>query len=447
MTATAKRERFVSRAPKLGFVPAFDGTRGIGICMVLYEHALADSVLGIYSFGPIVDLFFVLSGFLIVTLLLQEDRANGSIALRKFYYRRGLRLLPSVWLYLLVFIGLTAVFAREYLGEVLKDAAAAFFYVYNLFYPPGTTIFRPDIVAQRSMSQLWTLSLEEQFYLIVGVVIIVCIARRWIRGLIAVCLVLSLAAQWGRATGHYGPFMIAMQRPDGLLLGASLAIVNAHWGELSERAKRWVRWAGGIGLAVATITMLSSAHLFNRLGLPYWEGYPERYDAFTADVVGPGGRTVEEYTPSDSHGGLFFIQYGHTVVIWASLFFVLAMARVKDWGVSRFLQWKPFMYVGRLSYSLYIWHGLAIMGAFALVPDSGSVAVDVVRAVVVWVLSFAFAIPVYKYVELRFQRIKLSYSAEKTAVDVSTGKEIDVATGKAVGESEPDVSQRSDKGS
>ena len=126
---------------------------------------------------------------------------------------------------------------------------------------------------------------------------------------------------------------------------------------------------------------------------------------------------------------------------------MLAMARIKDWGVSRFLQWKPFMYVGRLSYSLYIWHGLAIMGAFALVPDSGSVAVDVVRALVVWVLSFAFAIPVYKYVELRFQRIKLTYSAEKTAVDVSTGKEIDVATGEAVGESEADVSQRSDKSS
>ena len=447
MTATAKRERFVSRAPKLGFVPAFDGTRGIGICMVLYEHALADSVLGIYSFGPIVDLFFVLSGFLIVTLLLQEDRSNGAIALRKFYYRRGLRLLPSVWLYLVVFIGLTALFAREYLGEVLKDAAAAFFYVYNLFYPPGTTIFRPDIVAQRSMSQLWTLSLEEQFYLIIGIVIVVCIARRWIRALVVVAVALSLAAQWGRATGHYGPFMIAMQRPDGLLLGASLAIANAHWGELSQRARRHVRWAGGVGLTVAVLTMLSSAHLFNRLGLPYFEGYPDRYEAFSADVVGPGGRTVERYVPNESHGGLFFIQFGHTLVIWASLPFVLAMARVKDWGVSRFLQWRPFMYVGRLSYSLYIWHGLAIMFAFALVPDSGSVVVDMARAVVVWVLSFALAIPVYKYVELRFQKIKLTFSAEKTAVDVSTGKEIDVATGRVVGESAPQESERNDRSS
>ncbi|MFV0318723.1 MAG: acyltransferase family protein, partial [Microthrixaceae bacterium] len=179
-------------------------------------------------------------------------------------------------------------------------------------------------------------------------------------------------------------------------------------------------------------TMLSSAHLFERLGLPYWEGYPQLFDTYTAKVVGPGGPTTETYSPGAPHSGVFFIQYGHTVVIWASMPFVLAMARVKEWKVNSFLAWGPFRYVGRLSYSLYIWHGLGIMVAFALIPDEGSTAQLLARAVLVWIISFAAAIPVYKYVELRFQRIKLTYSAEKTAVDVVTGKEIDVATGKAV---------------
>jgi peptidoglycan/LPS O-acetylase OafA/YrhL len=430
--------RFVSRAPKLGFVPGFDGVRGLGIAVVLYEHSLADSVLGIYSFGPIVDLFFVLSGFLIVTLLLQEDRSNGTIQLRKFYMRRGLRLLPSVWLYLVTVIGLAALFAREYLGEVLKDAAAAFFYVYNLFYPPGTTIFRPDIVAQRSMSQLWTLSLEEQFYMLIGVVILVAVTRRWVRPLLVLLVGLALAAQWGRATGHYGPFLIALQRPDALLLGSALALVNAHWGDFDARARRTLKCVASFGVAIGVLTLLSSAHPFQRLGLPYWEGYPERFSEYTADVAGAGGRTLETYTPSESKPGVvYFIQFGHTIVIWAALPFVLAMARVKDWGMNSLLQWRPFMYMGRLSYSLYIWHGIGIMVAFALLPDVTEVPELLVRSMIVWITSFALAIPVYRYVELRFQRIKLGYSAERTAVDVSTGKEIDVSTGKSVDDRAP----------
>lgn len=433
-------ERFVSRAPKLGFVAGFDGIRGLGIAVVLYEHSLADSVLGIYSFGPIVDLFFVLSGFLIVSLLLQEDRSNGTIALRKFYMRRALRLLPSVWLYLVTVIGLAALFARDYLGEVLKDAAAAFFYVYNLFYPPGTTIFRPDIVAQRSMSQLWTLSLEEQFYLIIGVVILVAVARRWVKALLVVAVGLALFAQWGRASGHYGPFLIAMQRPDALLLGSSLAMVNAYWGDFDERARRTLRWIASVTVVIGAVTMVTSAHPLERLGLPYWHGYPERFAEYTADVAGTGGRTLETYTPADRRPGtIYFIQYGHTIVIWASLPVVLAMARLKDWRFNRFLQWRPFMYMGRLSYSLYIWHGIGIMVAFALLPDVTGIPMVLARSAVVWVVSFALAIPVYRYVELRFQRIKLGYSAEKTAVDVSTGKEVDVSTGEAVDHSVDDT--------
>lgn len=437
MTASGE-QRFVSRAPKLGFVAGFDGVRGLGIAVVLYEHSLADSVLGIYSFGPIVDLFFVLSGFLIVTLLLQEDRSNGTIQLRKFYMRRGLRLLPSVWLYLVTVIGLAALFAREYLGEVLKDAAAAFFYVYNLFYPPGTTIFRPDIVAQRSMSQLWTLSLEEQFYMVIGVVILVAVARRWVKPLLVVTVALALAAQWGRATGHYGPFLIALQRPDALLLGSALALVNAHWGDFDARARRALKWVASLAVAIGALTMLASAHPFQRLGLPYWEGYPERFREYTADIAGASGRRLETYTPSESKpGAVYFIQFGHTIVIWATVPFVLAMARIKDWGMNSFLQWRPFMYMGRLSYSLYIWHGIGIMVAFALLPDARGLPQLLARSVIVWTISFAVAIPVYKYVELRFQRIKLGYSAEKTAVDVSTGKEIDVSTGESVEDRTP----------
>ncbi|MGI9578087.1 MAG: acyltransferase family protein, partial [Microthrixaceae bacterium] len=84
----------MSQAPKLGFIGGFDGIRGIGILMVLSQHAYS----GLYpSAAGIVDMFFVMSAFLIVSLLMQEHRDSHGINFRKFYARRGIRLLPTAY--------------------------------------------------------------------------------------------------------------------------------------------------------------------------------------------------------------------------------------------------------------------------------------------------------------------------------------------------------------
>ncbi|MFZ4434784.1 MAG: acyltransferase family protein, partial [Microthrixaceae bacterium] len=134
MTATASKPGpFVSQAPKLGLVGGFDGIRGIGVMMVLVGHALFEYV---ESWVTIVDTFFVLSGFLITTLLLQEHRSTGGIGMRKFYARRAVRLLPTVWLFCAVWIVIGiigTVFAVEgiSLRGILEDAAAAVTYIYD----------------------------------------------------------------------------------------------------------------------------------------------------------------------------------------------------------------------------------------------------------------------------------------------------------------------------
>ncbi len=92
ISKAAKGEPFVSEAPRLGFVGGFDGMRGIGVVIVLLGHIFPE---GTDSFNPIVDVFFVISAFLIVSLLMQERRQNGRIDLRRFYTRRALRLLPN----------------------------------------------------------------------------------------------------------------------------------------------------------------------------------------------------------------------------------------------------------------------------------------------------------------------------------------------------------------
>jgi len=94
---------FVTGAPRLGFVGGFDGIRGLFMLFVLAQHAsnrwTLDAERGTFfpSVAAGIDVFFALSAFLIVTLLMQEYRDRGRLDLRKFYARRGIRLLPSAW--------------------------------------------------------------------------------------------------------------------------------------------------------------------------------------------------------------------------------------------------------------------------------------------------------------------------------------------------------------
>ena len=128
----------------------FDGVRGIGILMVLFNHAYSDLSP---SFAGIIDVFFVMSAFLIVTLLMQEYRDHSGIDMRKFYARRVVRLLPSAYLCLAVWIVFCALFDRERLTWVLQDALAAVTYVYQLVFPVGLGYVDPQAASDKTAAR------------------------------------------------------------------------------------------------------------------------------------------------------------------------------------------------------------------------------------------------------------------------------------------------------
>ena len=142
-TAGATSSPYVSEAPRLGFVGGFDGVRGIGILMVLFNHAYSNLSP---SFAGIIDVFFVMSAFLITTLLLQEHRDTSTINMRKFYSRRAVRLLPSVYLCIVAWFVVTILFARERLTTLVAESAAAVTYLYEIFFPVGLGALDPRLV-------------------------------------------------------------------------------------------------------------------------------------------------------------------------------------------------------------------------------------------------------------------------------------------------------------
>lgn len=399
---------WVSRAPKLRHVAPFDGIRGFGVLFVMVAHALPK---GTMSFTVWVDVFFVISGFLITSLLLQEHRNTGTVNVRKFYARRILRLLPALYV-MLAGTGLIVLLikvtdghvsdpANQTLRSFVKEAVSAVLYVYNLVFPVRDGPW---------VDHLWTLSVEEQFYIVIGLVALFLIARGGIRVTIVALVALVAALQVSRALlvpSHEVAAAIWVQRPDSLMVGMLGAFASAFLPDpIPERTRRRLKAAGWVGLVALLVAMWTSTGVAVELGLdhPYT---PPDYQALLARGA----------TPS----GFYWVQWGHTVANWSMFFITLCAFRVADWGPNRFLSFKWWVTIGgTLSYSLYIWHAPVQTLLHAYLPDLGRVPSVVLGCT----LPFLVAIPSYRYVEVRALRLK-----DRFAVEVS--KPVPAAAGEA----------------
>ena len=432
MTTTAPRPGYVSQAPKLGLIGGFDGIRGIGVAMVLVGHALFQWV---ESWVTIVDSFFVLSGFLITTLLLQEHRSTGNINLRKFYARRAVRLLPSVWVFCAVWIvigiiGTVLGIEGISLKGILEDAGAAVTYMYHLFFPNGLYMIEPATQENRYMWHLWTLSVEEWFYFFIAGTVLLCVRRNWVRtlgGVMGAGFVAIGVARWFAYTGFWqndtdmvaGVRLALLQRPDALMLGVTLACFNSYLtAERAERLRRPLIVAGSAGIVLWLLMLNLSSGFIEKLGGPFFPYLPD----------GPS-----EFSRPQMLDTMYWFRFGHTLGAMGFAVIVLCLARYSDWWLNRFWSWGPFQWMGRLSYTLYIWHALPyILIIAATGGENASIGVQLIRTPVLIAAAFAVSMPVYYLIEMRVLRMKLRFSSEKEALDLRTGKMVQVHDGKVV---------------
>ncbi|HEY3252384.1 MAG TPA: acyltransferase, partial [Polyangiaceae bacterium] len=302
---------------RLRHVPALDGLRGLALLGVLLFHAngaLPGGYLG-------VDLFFVLSGFLITSLLLAEQRETGQIALAPFWVRRARRLFPA----LLSLMPVVAIYGRYFartdeLLTVRAQALAALAYVAN-----WQAIFRHQsywqlFAAPSPLEHTWSLSIEEQFYVVWPVLLSFVLRRRSARTLLVLCLVLSalsMAAMLylfdaGNTTRAY---LGTDTRMAGILLGAALATLISPNDRFGARVVRVLDGCGllaALGLAVAWATLRgTNAFLY--------------------------------------HGGFWLTELAALSLI------ACAIAGERSW-VARALSIRPLTWLGTISYGVYLWH-------------------------------------------------------------------------------------------
>src|ERR687893_4241 len=221
---------------RLPYMPGLDGLRALAVIAVLLYHAGLSWIPGGFL-G--VEVFFVISGYLITAMLLAEWRVRGRVDLKAFWLRRARRLLPALYLLLLVTLAYPVVFLPGEVAGLRNDALAAFGYVTNWYLVFGQESYFEAVGRPSLLKHLWSLAVEEQFYLLWPPVLAVGLsvgAKRWRQRRV---LIVALA---GAVTSAL--LMVILYRPEadpsriyfgtdtratGLLLGAALAFWWTPW--------------------------------------------------------------------------------------------------------------------------------------------------------------------------------------------------------------------------
>ncbi|MGO1538345.1 MAG: acyltransferase family protein [Leucobacter sp.] len=365
-----------------------DGLRAIAVLLVLIYHLFP----GILPGGFLgVDVFFVISGFLITSLLLHEYQVNGKIRLGMFWRRRARRLLPALGLVLLVSIALGLAIGGDVLVGIGAQLAGATFFMNNWVYiVTGADYFARD--NPELFRNTWSLSIEEQFYLLLPLLLIALLAvtrSRLTLTLVAVVLGTASAAQmWHLSLTHADPTRIYFGSDThvfGLLLGVALAslVSRPNYGDFAtvsrgdapvpHSAKPAPQW-WYTTVAVASLLVLAW------LALLLQEGSAQSFEG------------------------------GFQLATLAALALVWAVTRPGA-TIGRALDTAPMRWIGQRSYGIYLWHWpLLVLVSAAAAPTRGTLWHTWGVGAVTLVATVALATLSYRYVEQPIRKLGLMRS-------------------------------------
>jgi len=338
------------------FRPDVEGLRAVAVLLVVLYHAGIPTLTGGFV-G--VDVFFVLSGFVITGLLLRERASTGATKLLNFYGRRSRRILPAAT----VVIMLTVLASYHWLGFLTGDdtvqvgRTASLFYANFHFISTGTNYLSSQ-APPSALQNFWSLSVEEQFYVLYPTLFIVT-ALAWsrvnLRLKLTILLTVSIVASFiwsvvqtssNGTAAYFSPFT----RPWELALGGLVAVGSLQLAKLPRPVALAMTWIGLGGILVA--------------------GF-----AYTGTTTYPGSAVA--------------------LPVIATALVVAGGTAAPRMGAEWILRLPPFRWLGKLSYSLYLWHWPILIIAAQYAGHSLSVKDNLA-----WVLlALAFSIVSYFVVE------------------------------------------------
>jgi peptidoglycan/LPS O-acetylase OafA/YrhL len=299
------------------FRPDVQGLRAIAILLVVLFHAGIPGITGGYV-G--VDVFFVISGFVITGLLLREREAGRRTSILNFYSRRARRIIPAASLVIIV----TVIAAFHYLGsltghETAIDGQWAALFLANFHFAASETNYLASQRPPSALQNYWSLAVEEQFYIVYPTVFLIAaslVTRISLRVRLAILLATVIVASYAfsivfTSTNPSSAFFSPLTRAWELALGGLIAVGSDSLRRLPQPFAAFLSWLGLAAIVTASVTLTSA-------------------------TVYPGALVA-------------------IPVIGAGLI-IAAGTSQPAWGVEYLLRQKPFQLLGLISYSLYLWH-------------------------------------------------------------------------------------------
>lgn len=305
---------------KLPYRAGLDGVRALAVGGVFLYHANVSWMPGGFL-G--VDLFFVLSGFLITSLLLAQWSATGTINLVQFWLGRARRLVPALLIVVVFTLLATSTIARDDLGRTRADALSAVVYLTNWHEIIASHSYFNQFGRPSLLQHLWSLAVEEQFYLLWPLILIASMRRLRRGGTIALTAVLALTS-WVLMWLLYNPngdpsrvYYGTDTRAFTILIGALLAFVwpMARLPEKLPRARSWLVDVVGIAALLGVLVLFTRVH---------------------------------DYDPSLYSWGFLVAALVGAVLV--------AVACHPASTVGKALGWSPLRWIGARSYGIYLWH-------------------------------------------------------------------------------------------
>jgi peptidoglycan/LPS O-acetylase OafA/YrhL len=384
------------------FRPDVEGLRGVAVLMVVLYHAALLSGSSVQIPGGFlgVDLFFVISGFLITGLLVRERERSGTISFLRFYARRVRRILPAAVATLLIVLPLAYILVPlESRSDALTDGASAALSIANIRYAMTTDYFNPTQYSP--FLHFWSLGVEEQFYLVWPAILLAVAWRRPRAGIVAALAAIAVVS---------------------FAVNVAITDSNPAFSFYMLPTRAWQLAAGGL--------------------LALWTGAPARVDArlrtaYSRALTGLGWVALGVLAFDALTLNSSVVAYPGVAALGPTVaaVFLIASGTAK-WGPGVLLRVPPLRFVGKISYSLYLWHwpilllgGAALNGADALSPTMLG-APQVLEPVQALALA-AFAVPVawasWAFVEEPFRRGRISLPSPGRLVTAGVGAMLAVA--------------------
>jgi peptidoglycan/LPS O-acetylase OafA/YrhL len=346
------------------FRPDVQGLRAVAILLVVLFHA---DIPGVHGGYVGVDVFFVISGFVITGVLLRERASKDRTSLRSFYGRRARRILPAASVVLVV----TIVAAYSFLGassgrETAVDGQWAAVFLANVHFALTSTNYLASQQPPSALQNYWSLAVEEQFYVVFPTMFMVAASlftRRSLRARLGIMLVVVIVVSFvlsvvltssNAASAFFSPFARAWE----LALGCLIAVSTENLKRVPPAIAALFTWLGLLAILVATFV-------------------------FTSMTEYPGSLVA-------------------VPVIGAALVIAGGTAQPR-WGVESLLRLPPFQWLGLISFSLYLWHWPVLIIA---TQRKGATQLPVVDNLLWLLVALGLAVATYILLENPVRRAK-----------------------------------------